>query len=172
MNVTNAKFIAAAANVLEGVIDDVALTRQDAPLLAINDNGVEVMDIFDGLKNAQILCHGLAQKSGWWIDTETGEDVRTWPKKFLNLWIASKLMLVVTEAAEAMEGHRKDLPDDKLPHRRMLEVELADALIRIFDLAGGLGFDIAGAVVEKLAFNQQRADHKLENRTAAGGKSI
>lgn len=127
---------------------------------------------FDGLQCAQNLCYGLAHKSGWWIDTETGEDVRNWPKKFLNLWVASKLMLVVTEVAEAMEGHRKDLPDDKLPHRRMLEVELADALIRIFDLAGGLGFDIAGAVIEKLAFNQHRPDHKLEARTAAGGKSI
>lgn len=125
-----------------------------------------------GLEGAQRLCHGLAQKSGWWIDTETGEDVRTWPKKFLNLWIASKLMLVVTEVSEAMEGHRKDLPDDKLPHRRMLEIELADALIRILDLSGGLGFDIAGAVIEKLAFNQQRPDHKLDARTAAGGKSI
>ena len=70
-----------------------------------------------------------------------------------------------------MEGDRKDLMDDKLPHRKMLEVELADALIRIHDLAGFLGLDLAGAVVEKLAFNQQRADHKLDNRRAEGGKS-
>ena len=125
-----------------------------------------------GLEGVQSLCHGLAAHSGWWIDLETGEDVRTWPKKFLNLWIASKLMLTVTELAEAMEGLRKDLPDDKLPHRKMLEVEMADAVIRIFDLSGGLGFDLAGAIIEKLAFNQSRADHKLDNRAAAGGKSI
>lgn len=125
-----------------------------------------------GIKTSQHLCYALAYKSGWWIDTETGEDVRTWPAKFLNLWIASKLMLVVTEVSEAMEGHRKDLPDDKLPHRKMLEVELADAAIRIFDLAGGFGYDLAGAIIEKLAYNQQRADHKLEHRTATGGKSI
>lgn len=126
----------------------------------------------DGLEAAQELSHSLAHASGWWLDTETGEDVRTWPKKFFTLWVGTKLMLVVTEVAEAMEGHRKNLPDDKLPHRPMLEVELADALIRILDLAGGLGFDIAGAVMEKLAFNQQRPDHKLENRTAKGGKSV
>lgn len=125
-----------------------------------------------GLKDCTNLCHGLAAKSGWWIDTETGEDVRTWPKKFLDLWISAKLMLVVTEVAEAMEGHRKNLQDDKLPHRKMLEVELADAVIRIFDLAGGLHLDVAGAVIEKLQFNQQRPDHKLEHRTAEGGKSI
>lgn len=125
-----------------------------------------------GLTQATDLCYGLAQASGWWIDTETNEDVRTWPKKFLNLWISAKLMLVVTEVAEAMEGHRKNLPDDKLPHRPMLEVEMADAVIRILDLAGGLELDVAGAIIEKLAYNQSRPDHKLENRTAAGGKSI
>lgn len=126
----------------------------------------------DGLEATQDLCHGLAKHSGWWRDTETGEDVRTWPKKFLTLWIGTKLMLVVTEVAEAMEGHRKNLPDDKLPHRPMLEVELADAVIRCFDLAGGLDFDLAGAVMEKLQFNQQRPDHKLANRVAEGGKSV
>ena len=69
-----------------------------------------------------------------------------------------------------MEGHRKSLMDDKLPHRPMLEVELADAVIRIFDMAGGLGLDVAGALVEKLAFNAQRADHKIENRQGEHGK--
>lgn len=118
------------------------------------------------------LCHGLAAKSGWWIDTETGEDVRTWPPKFFKLWVAAKLMLIVTEVSEAMEGHRKDKMDDKLPHRKMIEVELADTVIRVFDLAGGLGLDLAGAITEKLTFNQSRPDHKVENRVAAGGKSI
>lgn len=117
-------------------------------------------------------AHAAARDSGWWLDTETGEDVRTWPKKFLDLWISAKLMLIVTETAEAMEGHRKNLPDDKLPHRTMLEVELADAYIRIGDLAAGLGLDLGGAVEEKMAYNAQRADHKIENRLAAGGKSI
>jgi hypothetical protein len=27
-------------------------------------------------------------------------------------------------------------------------------------------------MVEKLAYNQRRADHKLENRNKAGGKSV
>lgn len=117
-------------------------------------------------------CHALANNAGWWIDTETGEDVRTWPAKFLKLWIGTKLMLSVTELAEGMEGLRKGLMDDKLPHRPMLEVELADAVIRCFDLAGGLSFDLGGAIAEKLAFNATRADHKLETRVAAGGKSV
>lgn len=80
------------------------------------------------------------------------------------------LMLIVSELAEAMEGHRKDLMDDHLPTRKMFEVELADAAIRLFDLAGAHGLDLEGAYREKLAYNAARADHKPENRKAAGGK--
>jgi hypothetical protein len=70
-----------------------------------------------------------------------------------------------------MEGHRKNLMDDKLPHRKMQEVEIADAAIRIFDLAGAMGYDLGAAIVEKLSFNAQRADHKIENRLKPGGKA-
>lgn len=108
----------------------------------------------------------------WWHDLETGEDVRNWPPKFLNLWIASKLMLIVTEVAESMEGLRKDLQDDKLPQYKMRDVELADAVIRIFDLCGGLGVPLAEIIDAKLEFNSQRADHKPENRKLEGGKSL
>lgn len=85
--------------------------------------------------------------------------------------IPEMLCLVHSEISEALEGHRKNLQDDKLPHRKMFEVELADALIRIFDIGGGLGLDLEGAYKEKMAYNAIRADHKIENRTAAGGKA-
>lgn len=107
------------------------------------------------LKNA---CHGAA--ASWWKPGDTEN-----PFHFSN-----KLMLIVSEVAEAMEGDRKGIKDDKLPHRDMREVELADAVIRIFDLAGGYDMDLAGAIVEKMAYNASRADHKPENRASAGGK--
>ena len=50
--------------------------------------------------------------------------------------IETCFQLISTELAEATEGERKDLMDDKLPNRKMGEVELADTLIRLFDLAG------------------------------------
>ncbi|MDG4811898.1 hypothetical protein P8629_02660 [Hydrogenovibrio sp. 3SP14C1] len=53
--------------------------------------------------------------------------------------IYTKMQLISTEIAEATKGERKDLMDDKLPHRKMGEVELADALIRTLDLGGYLG---------------------------------
>ncbi|ASW27669.1 pyrophosphatase [Klebsiella phage YMC16/01/N133_KPN_BP] len=130
------------------------------------------LDVVKRLLVLQDVCYGLANNAGWWTDLETGEDVRNWPKKHLDNWVSAKLMLIVTEVAEAMEGHRKGLKDDKIPHRGMLEVELADAVIRIMDLAGGLNMDVAGAIVEKLAYNMSREDHRIENRKAAGGKSV
>jgi NTP pyrophosphatase (non-canonical NTP hydrolase) len=80
------------------------------------------------------------------------------------------LCLIHSEISEAMEGERKGLQDDKLPHRPMAEVELADALIRIFDYAGGFGYDLEGAYREKLEYNAKRADHTHEARAAEGGK--
>ena len=115
-----------------------------------------------GIRDVANKCHSLAVGAGWWHDLDTGE-----PKP-LN--VAEKLCLIHSEISEAMEGDRKGLMDDKLPERKMVEVELADAVIRIFDLAGRLELDIPGALIEKLQYNQTRADHKPENRVAAGGK--
>lgn len=116
-------------------------------------------------KHLQDECHGASLRAGWWIDRH-GIDVRNNPMNF-----SQKLCLIHSEISEAMEGDRKGLMDDKLPHREMREVELADAAIRIFDLAGAYGMDLGAAIAEKLAFNAQRADHKPENRAQAGGKS-
>jgi NTP pyrophosphatase (non-canonical NTP hydrolase) len=98
----------------------------------------------------------------WWIDLETGLP--------LKRNIGELLMLTVSELAEALEGHRKNLQDDKLPHRKMFEVELADTIIRIFDIAGGLGLDLGGAFSEKMQFNAVREDHKPEHRKSEHGK--
>jgi NTP pyrophosphatase (non-canonical NTP hydrolase) len=84
---------------------------------------------------------------------------------------SNKLALIHSEISEAMEGDRKNLKDDKLPHRDMREVELADAVIRIFDLAGAYEMDLGGAIAEKMAFNATRPDHKPEARAADGGKT-
>jgi NTP pyrophosphatase (non-canonical NTP hydrolase) len=107
-------------------------------------------------------CHATNQH--WWHHPATGER--------LDRNKGELLMLIVSEVAEAMEGERKNLMDDKLPHRRMAEVELADVLIRVFDYCGAYGYDLDGAVAEKRAFNAVRADHKAESRLAPGGKAF
>jgi hypothetical protein len=60
--------------------------------------------------------------------------------------------------------------DDKLPHRSMAEVELADCLIRIFDYAGAYGYDLEGAYQDKRIYNASRVDHTHEARAEAEGK--
>jgi len=105
-------------------------------------------------------CHQANIK--WWQDPTTGRPIER-NKGML-------LMLMVSELAEAMEGERKDLMDDKLPHRKSAEVELADCLIRIFDYAGAYGYDLEGALWEKMEYNAQRYDHTHEARVLEGGK--
>ena len=100
----------------------------------------------------------------WWHDIETGERIERNKGEML--------CLIHSEVSECLEGVRKDLMDDHLPHRKMEEVELADALIRILDYAAGHGLDIQGAYDDKMAYNAKRVDHKAENRQMKGGKKF
>ena len=100
----------------------------------------------------------------WYFDPKTGERLVMNP--------GERMMLIVSEIVEAFEGVRKNKMDDHLPHRRSVEVEMADALIRIFDFSAENGFDLEGAYQEKLAYNQTRIDHTHEARRAPGGKAF
>lgn len=115
------------------------------------------------LNSYAAACHHRSKEAGWW-DFEGP----------VERFAAVKVALIHSEISEVLEGLRRGLDhkDDHLPHRSSVEVELADALIRIFDLAGGLGVDLDGAYADKLAYNAARADHKQENRQAAGGKKF
>ena len=69
---------------------------------------------------------------GWWDDPDR--------------CIYQTMQLISTEIAEATEGERKNLMDDHLPHRKMGEVELADALIRVLDLGGHFEWNFTTSV--------------------------
>jgi hypothetical protein len=125
------------------------------------------------------VCHGASKAAGWWRHSKTGLDLievinkpaDELQKLLAGALVAQKLCLTHSEISEGMEGHRKGLMDDHIPTRSMLEVELADAVIRIADLAGAMNLDPAGAIVDKLRYNAKRPDHKPENREKEGGKS-
>ena len=190
------------------------------------------------------MCHEAAVDGGWWNDLTTGESM-VGKRDYIQL-----CALIMTEVLEAYEGGSQ--PDDKLPHRRAFEVELADAMIRSGDTAFGCGLDllpyfqefeerddmpedmfdapmprnfdiccaddralatgvinlhicksiegyrkrdlekqqrnlalaigaimyigvnfrldVRGAMIEKIAYNAHREDHKIENRRKEGGK--
>ncbi|AGO48937.1 pyrophosphatase [Cellulophaga phage phi14:2] len=98
--------------------------------------------------------------------------------------VGETLMLVVTELAEAMEAHRgkgrkldretferfipisysvpKDIEEKSFKFyfedniKDTFEDEIADAMIRIFDMAGGLNIDLEFHIENKLKYNATR----------------
>lgn len=104
-------------------------------------------------------CHSLSVAAGWWNDG-------------VERNIPEALCLIHSEISEALEGVRKDKMDEHLPQHKSITIELADAIIRICDLAGGMNLPLGEALAEKLCYNQMRADHKKEHRAAAGGKKF
>lgn len=83
--------------------------------------------------------HQTAIDKGFWdsVDVSEGSDC------------LAKLMLVVTEVAEAAEAVRKG--DDE-----NFAEELADICIRVFDLAEGSGVNLEQAIVDKMQKNESR----------------
>ena len=120
------------------------------------------MPITTSLNMLRDVAHNNAVRGGWWHDPQTGEAIERNSGEIFAL--------MHSEISEAMEGNRKGLMDKHLPHRINEEVELADLIIRVMDYAGAKGFDIGGAVSEKMAYNMIRADHKPEERLKEGGK--
>lgn len=149
-------------------------------------------ELIDAINELSIEIHQDNVKAGWWTDLKynqkieklksQGFDDATIEAIFSSLNIKEStletrnvgelLCLTISEVSEAMEGVRKNLMDDKLPHRKMFEVELADTLIRIFDIAGAYNLDLGGAISEKRAYNAIRKDHKIETRLEDNGKKF
>lgn len=125
------------------------------------DDLAEEAAILDMYRSALGMAHETAVDCGWWADPETGAPIQRNTGELIAL--------IHSEVSEGLEADRKGLNDDKLTDRPGLEVELADAILRILDLAGARGLDVAGALVAKNRYNRNRHDHTPEAR-AAGGK--
>lgn len=114
------------------------------------------------IKTLTEVAHSAAKEKGFW-DSERNKP--------------ELLMLIVSEAAEALEALRKDkysnpaIVDDLYEGdysleeykskfeesvKNTFEDEIADTVIRLFDLAGGLNIDLEKHILLKLQYNATR----------------
>ncbi len=101
-------------------------------------------------------AHELAKEKGWWKACTVDGRVSV---TLVQGVIPEKLMLIVTEASEAMEdyrNHKLTEYNDENGKPCGLPTELADIVIRTMDLAGALGIDLQAAVTRKHEYNKTR----------------
>ena len=110
----------------------------------------------DRLPYMQTEVHALAKEKGWWP-----EDVVELGDGALASLIAEKIALIHSELSEALEEARKGrhtlyYPDASGKPEGM-NIELADAVIRIMDLCEFLGIDLLSEIRVKHAYNAGRS---------------
>lgn len=122
---------------------DVAMRAH--PSKPLEELGMQILEI--NSKNGWDVCCG----DDWPVEGIEGEVTKV--RK-----IGTALCLIHSEVSEALEGLRHR-------DRANFEEELADVLIRVFDVAAGLGIDLDKIVAAKLEKNRTRGFRH-------GGKAI
>lgn len=102
-------------------------------------------DFKDLFRSLQKEIHTTARDHGFWTGLEGV--------------FGEKIALIHSEISEALEVGRSLDPsklDEHCPEFPNLAIELADAIIRIMDLAEMHHLDLAGAIIAKTEYNKSR----------------
>lgn len=112
----------------------------------------------------QAMVHATAREKGWWDDCivqmppRPAEDLQ--PRTVFQANrrnFGESVALMHSELSEGLEWKRNgDGQSDHIPEFSGVEEEFADVIIRIMDHAEANNLNVAGAVVAKAMFNQQR----------------
>ena len=106
------------------------------------------------------ITHKNAKDKGFWEDWERIEEFKNMVINIspdgekqaeidTNNAISTRLMLIVSEVAEALEALRNNDGENFIE-------ELADIIIRTCDLAGGLNLDLETEILKKIEKNKDR----------------
>lgn len=99
----------------------------------------EFIEYFDVIAHR---VHETSKEKGWWYEDRNDGEL---------------IALIHSELSEALEALRKgNQPDNHLPQHNGVVVELADAVIRIMDMAEARQWPLAQAIIEKIEYNKTR----------------
>ena len=110
--------------------------------ITVNIDDMYANDVIEDVINLLIKrSHDTAMVKGWWDDERNNGEL---------------IALMHSELSEGLEALRTNAKSDKIKEFYGIEEELADILIRIFDMVGDRKYRLAQALLAKMEYNKSR----------------